>query len=219
MQRVAIIQTTSLVVLILLVLPFSLYALNFGLGGLRDALPEPHYLFSDNATANFTIFAHMIAGGIITCLVPFQLIRPLRRRLPAVHRLSGRIIGAAAIVTAIGGLLYIPLRGTIGGWPMDAGFTLYGALTLLTAVQTVRHARAKRFDAHYVWALRFFWLAIGSWLYRVHYGLWYLATDGLWSNPDFTGAFDLVQNFAFYLPYLIGVEVYLARRRYRVVVN
>lgn len=219
MQIHAIIQIIALILLALLVLPFSLYALNFGQGGLRDALPEPHYLFSDNFTANFMVFSHMIAGSIITILVPFQLIQPLRRRFPGLHRWSGRIIGTAAILTAIGGLIYIPLRGTIGGWPMDIGFTLYGTLTLLAAIQTVRQARAERFTTHYAWALRFFWLAIGSWLYRVHYGLWYLATDGLWSNADFTGAFDLIQNFAFYLPYLIGVEIYLARKRYRVVVN
>jgi hypothetical protein len=32
----------------------------------------------------------------------------------------------------------------------------------------------------------------------------YLVTDGLWSNPQFTGGFDLVQSFAFFLPYLVG---------------
>jgi hypothetical protein len=95
---------------------------------------------------------------------------------------------------------------------MDIGFALYGLLLLLAALQTIRHARARRFALHQTWALRLFWLALASWLYRVHYGLWYLATDGLWSNPQFTGGFDLVQNFAFYLPYLLGVEVYLKRR-------
>ncbi len=200
-------------------LPFVLYAVNFGQGGLRHALPEPHYILSTNSTANVAIFSHMLAGAVITLLVPFQLIGPLRRRAPKLHRWSGRIIAACAIITAIGGLIYIPLRGTIGGWPMDAGFTLYGMLILLTATQTYRFARARRVTDHNAWALRLFWLAIGSWLYRVHYGLWYLATDGLWSNPDFTGGFDLVQNFAFYLPYLIGVELYLARKRYRVAVS
>ncbi|MDX8347075.1 DUF2306 domain-containing protein [Cognatiyoonia sp. IB215446] len=219
MTRSTLFHTILCIVLALLVLPFGFYALDFGQGGLRDALPEPHYLMSDNLTANLGIFVHMIAGALVTCLVPFQLVRPLRNRFLGLHRWSGRVIGSAAILTAIGSLIYIPLRGTIGGWPMDAGFTLYGALTLIAALQTIRFARARQFARHRNWALRFFWLAIGSWLYRVHYGLWYLATDGLWSNPDFTGAFDLVQNVAFYLPYLIGVEIYLARKRYRVAVS
>lgn len=195
-----------------MILPFAVYAVRFGLGGLRDELPDPHYLMSDRFLPNAAIFGHMLVGGIVTFLVPLQLIGPLRRRVPRMHRWSGRMIALAAILTAMGGLIYIPLRGTIGGWPMDAGFMVYGILLLGCAVQTYRHARAGRFCVHRAWALRFFWLAIGSWLYRVHYGLWYLATDGLWSNPDFTGAFDLFQNVGFYLPYLIGVEVYLRRR-------
>ncbi len=215
----SIAQTTALLLVALLALPFGLYSLEFAQGGLRNALPEPHYIRSDNLSANLAIFTHMGTGALITVLAPFQLIAPLRRRFPRLHRWSGRIITLAAVITAIGGLIYIGLRGTIGGTPMDIGFTLYGALTLLAAVQTYRHARARRINQHNAWALRLFWLAIASWLYRVHYGLWYLTTGGLWSNPEFTGAFDLAQNFAFYLPYLIAVEIYLSRRRYRVAVN
>lgn len=214
--KTQIAQIVALSVVALLILPFALYAIDFGQAGLRDDLTEPHYLRSPQMAANLAIFAHMITGAVITVLVPFQLISPLRRRASWLHRFSGRFIAIAAIITALGGLIYIPMRGTVGGWPMDLGFTLYGLLTLIAALQTLRHARARRMTQHQAWALRFFWLAIGSWLYRVHYGLWYLATDGLWSNPDFTGAFDLMQNFAFYLPYLIGVEVYFVRKRYRV---
>jgi uncharacterized membrane protein len=204
-----VLQTSSLVLLVLLTFPFAIYATKFGLGGLRDALPEPHYIRSDNLIANLSIFSHMAAGAVITVLVPLQLVPLLRLRLPTLHRWSGRLIILAAIAAAVGGLVYIPLRGTIGGMSMNIGFSLYGALVLITALQTIRYARARRTTDHKAWALRFFWLALGSWFYRVHYGLWYLATDGLWSNPQFTGGFDLVQSFAFFLPYLIGTEIYL----------
>jgi hypothetical protein len=80
-------------------------------------------------------------------------------------------------------------------------------------VQTLRHGRAGRMAAHRDWALRLFVLAIGSFLYRLHYGLWYLATDGVWTAEDFSGAFDRVQIFAFYLPYLALVELWLRHRR------
>ena len=204
-------QIAAYLALMLLLLPFAIYAADFGQAGLRHALDAPHYLLSDNRPANTGVFSHMLLGAAITLLVPLQLIRPLRDRLPVLHRWSGRIIVAGAIIAATGGLSYIALRGTIGGAPMDAGFTLYGALMLLAAGQTIRHAHARRIAQHRAWALRLFWLVLGSWLYRVHYGLWYLATGGLWSTPEFTGAFDLVQNFAFYIPYLIGVEIYLSR--------
>lgn len=208
-----VLQTSSLIFLVLLTLPFAIYAADFAQGGLRNALPEPHYIQSANMPANMSVFVHMAAGALITVLVPLQLIAPLRRRFPALHRGSGRLIVLAGGVTAIGGLTYIALRGTIGGAVMNVGFTLYGVLVLVAALQTIRFARARRISDHNAWALRFFWLALGSWFYRVHYGLWYLATGGLWSNPAFTGGFDQVQNFAFYLPYLFGVELYLRAKR------
>jgi hypothetical protein len=206
-------QTTGLLLVMLLALPFVFYAAQFGQAGLRATLAEPHYLFSANIPANHSVFSHMIAGALVTLLVPLQLIGALRRRAPRLHRWSGRLIVSGAIIAASGGLIYIALRGTIGGATMNAGFTLYGGLMLLAATQTIRHARAGRITQHNAWALRLFWLVLGSWLYRVHYGLWYLTTGGLWSNPEFTGGFDLVQNFAFFLPYLIGLEIYLWRRR------
>jgi hypothetical protein len=204
-------QTGGLLLVMLLALPFVIYAADFGQGGLRGHLDAPHYLFTAHNPTNIAIFSHMALGALATLLVPLQLIRPLRARLPRLHRWSGRVITLAAGITALGGLAFIGLHGTIGGAAMDAGFTLYGALMLLAAWQTYRHASARRIDQHRAWALRLFWLVLGSWLYRVHYGLWYLATGGLWSTPEFSGAFDLVQNVAFYLPYLVAVEIYLRR--------
>ena len=56
-------------------------------------------------------------------------------------------------------------------------------------------------------------LAIGSWLYRLQYQLWYLATGGLWMEANFSGRFDQFQLFAFYVPYLIGIELWIRLRR------
>jgi hypothetical protein len=43
-----------------------------------------------------------------------------------------------------------------------------------------------------------------------------MATDGVASNKDFSGTFDLVQNFAFYVPYLLLLEFYLRAGRQRI---
>ena len=94
---------------------------------------------------------------------------------------------------------------------MDAGFALYGVLMILCAIQTIRHARA-RTSLHQIWASRLVILALASWLYRVHYGLWEITTGGIASNEAFTGVFDRIQVFAFYLPYLALYELW--RRRY-----
>jgi hypothetical protein len=55
-------------------------------------------------------------------------------------------------------------------------------------------------------------LAIGSWLYRMHYTLWYMTTGGLGSERDFSGPFDQIQLFAFYLPYLAALELWFRLR-------
>lgn len=95
---------------------------------------------------------------------------------------------------------------------MDLGFGLYGGLMLLAAVQTVRHARARAFGQHQVWALRLAVLAMASWAYRVHYGLWFALTGGIASTPEFTGLFDQIQVFASFLPYLLLLELWRMRR-------
>lgn len=199
--------------LILLAAPFAFYAFRFGLEGAGFGALRETYLIQPAAPfGNGAISLHMILGGALTVLVPLQLSPGLRRRFPHWHRGAGRLLVAGALLTGAAGCAFILMRGTIGGMWMDAGFLLYGALMMLAAAQAWRFARAGRFVPHRAWALRLFVLVLGSWLYRVHYGLWYLATDGLASTPEFTGTFDRVQNVAFYLPYLVLLEIWLRTR-------
>ena len=80
-------------------------------------------------------------------------------------------------------------------------------------METIRHARARRVEAHRAWALRLFALAIGSWLYRMDYGFWMLLADGAGHTEDFSGVFDKVMAFFFYLPNLLVVEAFVRARR------
>jgi len=197
--------TILLVLITLAVLPFGLGSLETGLSMAHERLFQP----GDPAMATSGLAAHMVLGAIITVLAPLQIIGPVRRRLPRLHRASGYMIAAASLVTALGGLVYIVLNGTVGGPVMGVAFALYGTLLGLAAIRTVQLSRAKRMAQHRRWGLRLFVLAIGSYLYRLHYGLWYLATDGYASNSDaFDGAFDLYMNFGFYLPYIAALELY-----------
>lgn len=198
--------------LILLALPFVQYSITAGLAPLRETdLGDNRFYATGMPLGNLAIFSHMVFGGLLMLFLPLQVWPGMRERFTAYHRRMGRVLCVLAATTGIGGLLYIALRGTIGGVWMTAGFALYGALVVLCAAQALRHARAGVFDTHRRWALRLLVLSFGSWLYRVHYGLWYLTTGGLASTPDFDGTFDLVQNFAFYLPYLLALEVWMRR--------
>lgn len=204
----------GLLLVLLLALPFIVHSAGHGGRFLDGSAAGASRLHAPGAPAtNLAIAVHMLGGAAITTLAVLQLAGAVRRRLPGLHRAAGRALVALALLTAAGGFAFILGRGTIGGWPMDAAFALYGTLLAVAAVETLRHARARRLDRHRDWALRLAMLSLGSWLYRVHYTLWWIATDGLWTAPDFTGAFDRVQLLAFFLPYLLLVEIWLRLRR------
>jgi len=192
------------------------HAAGLGWQGLtRDLSGQSRFDAPDAPLAAAAIFLHMLGGAVATALAPVQLIGPLRRRAPAVHRWSGRALALSAGIAGLGGLVYIARAGTVGGPAMSAAFALYGACLLVAAGQAVRHARAGRFSAHRRWALRLAVLALASWIYRLHYALWVIATDGAAMADDFSGAFDRVNIWAFFLPYLLALEALFAAERRR----
>ena len=174
-------------------------------------LPGLYQKGAVQATAGIGV--HFAMGGVILILGSIQLLKSVRIKYPAVHRWIGRIYVVACLLAAAGGLLFIVVKGTIGGIVMDVGFSIYGILMFMAAIETYRHARSGRLDKHRAWALRLYALAIGSWLYRIDYGFWLLFTGGVGHNDLFTGSFDRVMAFFFYIPNLLVTEAYLRSRR------
>jgi hypothetical protein len=158
--------------------------------------------------ATLGIALHFATGGVLLALGPLQLFQGLRARWPAFHRWAGRVYVAAALGAGVGGLVFIAVRGTVGGLPMSVGFALYGIAIVAAAAQAVRHARARRFDLHRAWAIRLSALVIGSWLYRMDYGFW-LLLDRPGHTPTFDGSFDHVMDFFFYIPNLLVAELFI----------
>ena len=200
---------------------FGLYILAFYAAALyegnmqrwNEVLPG---LYNKSSVATTSgIGLHFAAGGIILVLGSLQLINGVRVRFPAFHRWVGRLYIVSSLLAAVGGLAFILLKGTIGGPIMDLGFSLYGVLMFIAAIQTYRHAVARRLDTHRAWALRLYALAIGSWLYRMDYGFWLLLTDGLGHTRQFTGPFDIVMFFFFYIPNLLVAEAFIRARNYK----
>lgn len=194
---------------------FALYILVFYVGSTLKGHPErwnqilPGLHNPDNITASNGLMLHMLAGALILLMGCIQFIRPIRNKFPAFHRTVGKVYVASSILAAIGGLSYILLQGTIGGFIMNTGFGLYGLMTLFAGIKTYHFARLKKFDRHREWALRLFALGIASWLYRMYYGFWIILFGRLWRTPDFQGPFDMIMDFFFYLPNLIIVEFYI----------
>ena len=189
--------------LTLLAAPFAFYAIDRGLriSDLQEQISS-RLFHPDAQIPSWGLYAHMVTGGIITVLAPLQLLQVVRDRAATLHRISGYLIATASIITALAGLFYIGAMGTIGGIWMSLGFSLYGVLMLWTVVRTVGLARC-RDPHHQPWAERLVILALASWLYRVHYGIWEILTGGAGTSPDFSGPFDRAQVFAFYVPYLL----------------
>jgi hypothetical protein len=197
---------------------FGTYILAYYAGAVVDQdLPSwnvvlPRLYEPTTPAATVAIGLHFLAGGVILLLGCVQLIAPLRERHPGLHRSLGRVYLIASLLAGVGGLVFILAKGTVGGTVMDLGFGLYGVLMIGCAVQTYRHARARRIEVHRAWALRLFALAIGSWLYRMDYGFWLLLSGGVGHTEDFHGPFDRVMSFFFYVPNLLVVEAFLRGR-------
>ena len=163
---------------------FGLYILAFYAAALYEGnlerwnkmLPR---LYEQSTTAATTgIGLHFAMGGVILVLGSIQLMEGVRTRFPAWHRWIGRVYVTACLLAAVGGLVFIGMKGTIGGVVMNIGFGLYGMLMFVAAIATYRYAVGGKLAKHRAWALRLYALAIGSWLYRMDYGFWLLLADG-----------------------------------------
>jgi hypothetical protein len=165
-------------------------------------------IYVKNAIVETTaIAAHFIAGAVLLVIGPAQIVTGQLGTVPRLHRIMGRIYAGAAMVAGVGGLIYIAVRGTIGGTAMNIGFTLYGVSVIVAAAAAFHYARLRQFDRHRAWAIRLVALAIGSWLYRLDYGLWLQAVHGGGHTPSFRGPFDAWMAFFFYIPNLAIAEI------------
>jgi hypothetical protein len=198
---------------------FGLYIIAFFVrAAVNDALPDwnqslPRLFDPAQPLATIGIGSHFATGAILLLLGPLQLMGSVRNTWPAFHRWTGRVYASAAFLAGVGGLVFIAFQGTIGGITMSVGFALYGALMVLAATETVRHAMARRIIEHRAWAIRLFALAIGSWLYRMDYGFWLPLANGLGHTRAFDGPFDAVMAFWFYLPNLVIAEIFIRSER------
>ncbi|MDO9713770.1 DUF2306 domain-containing protein [Paracraurococcus lichenis] len=196
---------------------FAAYILVFYIGALPAGTMQdwnkvlPRLYVPDAVPTTIAMAAHLVLGGILLLLGPIQFIGRLRQRAPSLHRWIGRVYGAAALGAGLGGLIFVLGRGTVGGPVMSAGFALYGVLMAVAATQTMRHGWCRRLHLHRAWAIRLFALVIGSWLYRMEYGLWLKLAGGMGHTRGFDGPFDLLMDFLFFVPNLIVAELLIRR--------
>lgn len=150
----------------------------------------------------------IVFGGLI------QLLPPLRRRAPALHRWNGRLYLLAAAVLAAGGVAMLLTRGTVGGVWQQLGTAVNGVVIGVLALLAWRAARRHDTAAHRRWALRLFLAVSGVWFFRIGLMAWLM----IWRAPvgfdpdSFSGPFLTVLAFAqFGLPLLVLQGVFHAQ--------
>lgn len=161
-------------------------------------------------SGNIMFAAHVLLAAVITLGGLMQLIEPLRRRFPALHRWNGRLFMLTALFMALGGIWLTWGRNTQLSQVSAIAITLNGALIVVCALIAWHHALRRRFDRHRSWAMRTFMLVNGVWFLRVGIMAWVLLNQGpVGMDGKLSGPADIALVFGCYLLPLGGLELYM----------
>jgi uncharacterized membrane protein len=103
---------------------------------------------------------HVVPGGLFLALAPLQFSARIRARHARVHRLSGRVLVAAGLVSAASGF-YFGLLMPFAGPPEAAAIAVFGVLFALALVRGVLAIRRGDPAAHREWMIRALAVALG----------------------------------------------------------
>jgi uncharacterized membrane protein len=109
---------------------------------------------------------HILPGGLILLLAPFQFSPRIRNRHIRFHRWSGRVLVGSALVSALAGF-YFGLRMPYGGAAEAAAIVLFGAILLAAVTRAVVAIRRGDVARHREWMIRAFAVAVGIATIRV----------------------------------------------------
>lgn len=156
----------------------------------------------------FGMFIHW-CGGFVILVVGLVQILPITRKHMLLHRCLGTIYVAAALVTSLGGNLFIytTSKHLVGGRNMDIAFSTAGWIMFILAVMTYYHARAHDHVRHRDYAIRLWGQGIASLCYR----FWYNVVAALgYAGPtqlaDFHRPLDEILDWWFFVPNLLLTE-------------
>ncbi len=159
----------------------GLYALSYALPGLPLAPP-----LANAQLKRGWLMLHAVSAALALLAGPLQFIAALRRQ-GRLHRWLGRCYLAAV---ALGTLSAVPLA------------LLWGA----SAVEGLRHARARRFALHRAWMIRSYALTAAAITLRIYLG----ASQGLGLPMD--ASYPVIA-WLCWVPNLLLAEWWLARER------
>lgn len=201
---------------------FALYVAGFygraALGGQYEIWNKvlPHGYVAGDTAGNLVVAAHLAFAVAILVGGAVQLMPFVRRRWPRVHRWNGRVYLFVAVVMSVGGLFMVWTRGAVGDLSQHIAISINALLILGCAGMALRHALARRIDAHRRWALRLFLVVGGVWFFRIGLMFWIVVNQGPagFDPKTFTGPFLTFLAFAQYVVPLAVLELYLRTQRH-----
>jgi phage tail protein X len=133
----------------------------------------PHGWKDGAVLDNSVLAAHLMFTVVIVLGGLVQLLPVVRRRVPWLHRWTGRTYLLTAAALSLGGLYLVWVRGgAVGDLSQHLAITGNALIILGAAAMAWRAARARRIDDHRRWALRVFVAVSGVWFFRVGLMAW-----------------------------------------------
>lgn len=114
----------------------------------------------------FLTLLHVVPGGVLLILAPFQFSSRVRSRYIEFHRWSGRVLVPVAFATGLSAL-YFGLLMPYGGLAEAIAIALFGGLFLAAISRAFVAIRRHQVARHREWMIRAFAIAIGISTVRV----------------------------------------------------
>jgi hypothetical protein len=209
--------TSWFVVAVLGQLAFVAYVIGFygraALQGRFEAWNKvlPHGYVAGDTFGNVIVSLHLAFATVVIVGGALQLMPAIRRVAPAFHRWNGRVYLGSVLLMSVGGLVMVWTRGTVGDLSQHIAISINALLIIAFAGMVLRHALARRIDAHRRWALRLFLVVAGVWFFRIGLMAWIVVNQGPvgFDPKTFAGPFLTFLAFAQYVLPLAVLELYL----------
>lgn len=113
------------------------------------------------ASASVAFFLHALAGVLFGVLGPLQMVRAVRHRFGALHRLAGRVFVLAGSGLSLSGLALLLQVQSISTGLLDAARGVFGLALMVALVQGVAAARSHDRLRHRAWMIRAYAIGLG----------------------------------------------------------
>lgn len=150
---------------------------------------------------------HITAAAVAMLTGPWQFNRSLRRRMPRVHRVTGRLYVAGCVVGGVAGgaIALTSSSGLVAGF----GFLGLAIAWVSTTVIALRRILARDVEGHERWVMRSFALTFAAVTLR-----FYLGTSGA-AGIEFESSYPVIA-WACWVPNLVIVELWMRSRMPRI---